>query len=292
MLKATTGLNELMTKSRAELLTDFEQSVLRENELYAKQLEQFQTYAAQVQLDQATFDAWRAEIDAAHEARLLELEEREIARLEAERVRNLTHWQQIMEDTQAVQDLMHQSTEQFWQGATDIMADSLAAQITGVQSASGPMLQALGKLIGGIASQWGQLYVLKGIATIAEGGWPPNPVAIASGLKQIGAGIALKTLGAALGGMAGGGAGGQGRGRGAGLGAAGGLQPVGAAIEGGIPGRDAEGEPFREGKVTIDVTNLGEGQIVTDIPVFITDIVTEINRAAQRDLEIKFITGE
>jgi hypothetical protein len=198
---------------------------------------------------------------------------------------NRTHWQQILADTEANLALANSTIEEFGQGSTDAMAGWMADMVLGIKGASGRMLEAMGGLIGGIAQQWGEYYVLKGIASIAEAftTFPAvNTGMLGAGLKLIAAGTALKALGSVIGkGAQVGGVGGD----------AGGGGGVGAGAGGGLPGQGTQ-EPGRDTLIVLDVGELSEEDIITDVPAFMTVVIDNLNDAFGRNVTVQTIGGE
>ena len=102
-------------------------------------------------------------------------------------------------------DMQIETFKKFSVGIANAMAGSIANMVTATSQGKQSMGEAIGGLIGELAGMWGQYHILQGIATMAEGGWPPNPQAIKSGSKELAAGIALTAFGKAIGGGGGGG---------------------------------------------------------------------------------------
>lgn len=203
----------------------------------------------------------------------------------------MEHWQNILaingEGTASMTELWQGSSQQwinayetFGTGMTDITADYISGMISGTQTGTKGLLAAVGKLIGGMAQQWGQNWILMGLGKIAEGLAGIDPGGFISGAKLIAAGTALKVFGAALGG------GGRGAGAGAGAGGRGGAGAFGAPSPT-LPERE-EPEKFKKTRIVIDLGTLEEEQIVTNIPAFTNRIVSELNFAFERDVDLKF----
>ena len=84
--------------------------------------------------------------------------------------------------------------------------DAFAAIGAG-ENVFGSISKAAQKAVAETAAAEGRLEFARGAAKIAAGIFPPNPAAIASGLKHIAAGVAFSAIGGKLGGGGGGGAG-------------------------------------------------------------------------------------
>lgn len=185
---------------------------------------------------------------------------------------NKNEWTKILEDTDAATQLMNQQIKDLGQGMTDAMADAMADTIMGVKGGEKQMLAAMGSLIGGMAQQWGELFVLHGIAKIAEGGWPPNAAAIASGGAMIAAGLALKTFGALIA---------KSTAASAGTGSKSGGDPKPKT-----PAKDSQDSVSRGAVVMLDFGEMREDDIITNAALFARRMVDEINDAYNRNVTI------
>lgn len=96
----------------------------------------------------------------------------------------------------------------------DYLKDSLAwsfgemfgdAVIKGIQGGGKAFLKALAGIVGGAIQLWGKELLMKGFKNFFSSLWPYDPVGMALGLKQIAAGTAITTIGAAIGGSVSGG---------------------------------------------------------------------------------------
>lgn len=268
---AMDSITDVYKQAQLDIIEATEGAGARAQEEFTRRMTELQMMAdqaiAQGIMTQQQWQEQQAIIQQAHDLRMEEM--------------NRTHWQQILADTEATTQLMNQNIENFSQGATDAFADWMSDTILGIKRGEGAMLKAMGGLIGGIAQQWGDYYVAKGIATIAEAfsTFPAvNTGMLTAGTKLVAAGTALKALGALLGKAGGGaevGAGGGGAGAGAGA----------------VPGQGAL-EPQRGATIVVDVGELREEDIVTDIPGFMTRVIDELNDAFERNVEVKVTGGE
>lgn len=258
-LKAMTqqAVNDQLTPLE-QLNVRFEEQMARFNATAALALQQGIITEQEVQL-------MREQIIAAHDLRVEEM--------------NRTHWEQILIDTQNVQETMRQDMRNFGVDVAQAWTDSIADMIAGTAAGAGSFKKAVGKLLAGMVSQWGQMMVLRGTATIATGLFPFIPSIVAAGGKQIAAGIALKAFASKLG--AGGGgvsAGGRGGGGGGGRGRA----------PGAAPGRESTPDPDRQAVVRIDMSELSDEDIVTNVPQFVGKLVDRINEGAKREIRLDF----
>jgi len=87
-------------------------------------------------------------------------------------------------------------------GVTKVFSDWIAGLVTGQKKGTKEMLAATGQMFGGILVQAGQSHIELGIGKMIEGGWPPNPVAITTGLREMAQGAVLISLGTIMGSMA------------------------------------------------------------------------------------------
>ncbi len=88
--------------------------------------------------------------------------------------------------------------ESMVQTGSDEMTNYFAALMTGTETGGKAVGKIFAAMLGDLAGSYGTFMVGKGIAVIAEGGWPPNPRAVAAGIGMIVAGSALKAIGPAL----------------------------------------------------------------------------------------------
>jgi len=162
------------------------------------------------------------------------------------------------------------------------MGDAMAGMLRGQKNMGKQFLKATGEILGGVAKQHGQLHIAEGIGKIAEGGWPPNPIAIMAGGKEIAAGVGLVTLGALLAGGGGGDSGGGGRGGGGG--------GIGGYGGGGVPAAGMAAERNNQIRATIDFGRLSDEGIITNVPKFTRELMKEMNKALGSDVYLD-ITG-
>ena len=291
---------ELWIQANEGMLTQYDLDILREKEQYQERLDAYNEFAMLMNLSREEMNAWTEEAELVHQQRMAEFALAERDRQYATLMDTATMWAQLLEINTTQAQMMTDMYMQFGTGISDIFAETLGSIWAGVKQGGASIDKAMIGLLASIASSMGDFFVKEGLTFIAAGtarsifGMPNGPALIAAGAGEVAAGTVLKALGAAGSKRAGGG--GMGRGYGGGAGVYGGFQAgFGGGFEfggGGVPGRGTAGpEAMREGRVVVDVTHLSEKQIVTDIPGFIENIVTEINRAAKRDIEINF-TGE
>ena len=292
---------ELWAEAYTDLLTQNELDIMAEEERYQAQLDAFNEYATIMNLSEAEQFAFQEEAARLHEENMWLIQQDERSR-QIQRIQDTSlMWAKILDISTEAAQMMYDTYMQMGTGIADIFADTLGSIWAGAKQGKNAIEQALGELLGAIASQYGDLLLEKGFADIAYGtaqlflGDPKGGGLIAAGGLEVTAGIGLKALGSALG-QAGGGSSGGGGGGGYGGGGS-----FSGGFDGdfdfgyggdGIAGRDSQDlAGQRGGRVNIDLSGLTEDQIVTDIPGFIETIITEINRGAQRDLDINF-TGE
>jgi TP901 family phage tail tape measure protein len=280
--RATVDMIKNIEAARLDLLGTEERAFEEERIRWAEEQARFEenfalmTKENQVRAEQMGF---REDLEAAHLARLAELNT-EFRSTDKELWTN--YWMEIVENETAWLDVATSSLEEFTQGWTDILAQGIADAAMGVRGSEKTMLAAMAHLVGGIASTWGEFFVLEGLAKLAAGIWPPNPAMLKSGAAEVGAGIALKTLGAVLGGV------GKGGGAGASAGAG------GAAFTPSTPGIGdfgrGEEDPFQRGEasVVLDIGRLAnDPRIATDIAGLTRQVVTELYNQRGMNVEIE-----
>jgi len=186
-----------------------------------------------------------------------------------------------LEEQKRFQDMYKRAITSTFQGGTDIMASALADMIRGQKVSGKKMIQAAGEMIGGIAAQLGDSFILEGAGYLASSMIPGSPHmgSTASALQLIAAGTALKTFGALIGGGGGsGGGGGGGKGKGKGGGGGGGAlasAPAAAAS----PAADLPG-----GMATINIVG-GDSAIFTGAQV--RALIEQVNEQLDKGMTLR-----
>lgn len=261
---AATALQSTYRDAQLAILERTEGDAAAAEARFQDRLTQFnetaKTAMAQGILDKAEVDDMRMVVQQNHDELMEEM--------------NRNHWERILEDQEAALNLGQQQWENFNQGTTDAVADAISDSVMGIKGGEKKLLAAMGGLIGGIAQQWGDYYVLKGVATIAEGGWPPNPAAITAGMKTIAAGTALKVLGGVLGKATSGGGGDSGGGGGG-----------GPDVPGDVPGAGSQA-PQKNTVIEFDFGQMRADDVILDGPAFIGRVIDEINDGFARNVTV------
>lgn len=190
-------------------------------------------------------------------------------------------------------------TKSMWDGIKSSYVAGIeasgAALVQGGSSLKNAAINSAAEIVAGVARVWGTFYLLEGTAKIAASIFPPNPVGLASGIKEAAGGAALLALAGAAKGFAaqqtagGGGAAGGGAGAGA--------APGGGAGPGGFAGPPVpeQQQPGRAFIINVRVENMvgagGMQELIEDhiIPGVAEGIgrgnigSAEINLTAQRE---------
>jgi hypothetical protein len=263
------------TGTTGEAYADQNMATLQQSEAYYTQLMAMQTNYQNTSM--STMAAYQEQgMVAAQQRRDSEY---------AELMASSMYWSQLLQTTSQGAQQVQQVYDSLSSGVVDVMADTWAYQIAGMKSAKGALQKGMLQMVSGIAEALGEYFVKEGFAMIAAGsarmamGMPGGGKMIAGGTAEVAAGLGLKALGKA-GAMAaqGGDSGGAGAGAPGAVGGGTGIQP---ANQGDWPGS-------RESRVTIDMAGMQQKGMVMDMAGFIGEIISEVNNAARRDVEIVF----
>lgn len=197
------------------------------------------------------------------------------------------NWEARIANNQAKADIMQRSFDALGFGISNTMARAMAGMVLGQKLGSKQMVKAVGGMLGDIAGMWGDFHIGRGIAVIAEGGWPPNPIAVRAGFKEIFAGTALKAMSFVGAGVGGGGRGGGGGGGGATVGGFGGAAAGVLGLPGDVPGRNEAILSDRRLSATIELGPIVSGYI-EDIPGLTRRIFEQANKEFFNDIDITF----
>ena len=191
---------------------------------------------------------------------------------ELSRMNNET-WYSMFANQQTIEQMMAQTLTTFVQQTGAIFGQFVTDLVLAQNQGGKEMVKALARMLGQMAANWGNYFVLMGIAKIAEGLATFNPLMVAAGKKMIVGGVALIALGGVLGAAAGGG-------RAAGGGGGGGF---GGGAGGTAPGTAGRGDRTVRGetRVVVEGARRDPNQEITLTGEQFYSMVDELNNGLQ-----------
>jgi hypothetical protein len=182
------GIVEDLDKANKEIMVGDMESISAEAREYLSSAKQEKDYHKAMLAEKDLFVINSQLIDQKYQKGTVKWQ----AEMKKEEARDLQERNKIYQDS--IRQRM-QLTDMMVRNLSSGVSDMIGALVGGEKN----MGKAAGKMFGNMANSAGQFFMAEGLAKVAQGGWPPNPLALSAGWGEIYAGTALTALGGILG---------------------------------------------------------------------------------------------